>query len=88
MNESQMQPKTESTAERKRQPLSPPSLARLTICYQMALRAGEDGRETLSSSYLAGLLNVDETLVRKDMASSASSAGLMSASPRVKSSSG
>ena len=48
--------------------LSPPSLARLTICYQVALRAGEDGREHLSSSYLAGLLDVDETLVRKGMA--------------------
>jgi redox-sensing transcriptional repressor len=54
---------------RKSAVLSPPALARLTICYQMALRAGEDGRENLSSSYLAGLLNVDETLVRKDMAS-------------------
>jgi redox-sensing transcriptional repressor len=48
--------------------LSPPALSRLTICYQVALRAGEDGRECLSSSYLAGLLDVDETLVRKDMA--------------------
>jgi redox-sensing transcriptional repressor len=48
--------------------LSSPALARLTICYQVALRAGEDGRETLSSAYLAALLHVDETLVRKDMA--------------------
>ncbi len=48
--------------------LSPPALARLTICYQVALRAGEDGREYLSSSYIASLLDVDETLVRKDMA--------------------
>lgn len=48
--------------------LSPPALARLSICYQVALRAGEDGREYLSSSYIAGLLDVDETLVRKDMA--------------------
>jgi redox-sensing transcriptional repressor len=48
--------------------LSPPALARLTICYQVALRAGEDGREYLSSAYLAGLLHVDETLVRKGMA--------------------
>jgi redox-sensing transcriptional repressor len=44
------------------------ALARLTICYQVALRAGEAGREFLSSSYLADLLDVDETLVRKDMA--------------------
>jgi redox-sensing transcriptional repressor len=44
------------------------TLARLTICYQVALRAGEAGREYLSSCYLADLLDVDETLVRKDMA--------------------
>jgi redox-sensing transcriptional repressor len=50
-------------------PLSSPVLARLAIDYQVALRAGEDGREYLSSAYLAGLLGVDETLVRKDMAS-------------------
>jgi redox-sensing transcriptional repressor len=49
-------------------PLSPPALARLTICYQVALRAGEEGREKLPSGFLAGLLNVDETLVRKDLA--------------------
>jgi redox-sensing transcriptional repressor len=48
--------------------LSPPALSRLTIYYQIALRAGEDGRENVSSSYLAALLKVDETLVRKDMA--------------------
>jgi redox-sensing transcriptional repressor len=60
---------TESAIERKRfYSLSPPALARLSICYQVALRAGEDGLESLSSAYLAGLLNVDETLVRKDMA--------------------
>jgi redox-sensing transcriptional repressor len=48
--------------------LSPPSLERLTIYYQVALRAGEDGREHLSSAFLAGLVAVDETLVRKDLA--------------------
>jgi redox-sensing transcriptional repressor len=48
--------------------LSSPALSRLTICYQVALRAGEDGRENLPSAYLAALLHVDETLVRKDMA--------------------
>ena len=48
--------------------LSSPALSRLTIYYQVALRAGEDGRETLSSAHLAALLHVDETLVRKDMA--------------------
>jgi redox-sensing transcriptional repressor len=48
--------------------LSSPALSRLTIYYQVALRAGEDGRESLSSAYLAALLHVDETLVRKDMA--------------------
>ncbi len=48
--------------------LPQPALERLTICYQVALRAGEDGRENLSSAYLAQLLKVDETLVRKDMA--------------------
>jgi redox-sensing transcriptional repressor len=48
--------------------LSPPALSRLTIYYQIALRAGEDGRESVSSSFLAALVRVDETLVRKDMA--------------------
>jgi redox-sensing transcriptional repressor len=63
------QSKTDHAAIRKGLPsLSPPALARLSICYQVALRAGEDGLENLSSAYLAGLLNVDETLVRKDMA--------------------
>ncbi len=61
--------KSNGSSSRKPAALSSPALARLAICYQMALRAGEDGRENLSSSYLAGLLNVDETLVRKDMAS-------------------
>jgi redox-sensing transcriptional repressor len=69
VNEPLMQSKTESNAERKRiSSLSPPALERLSICFQVALRAGEDGLENLSSSFLAGLLNVDETLVRKDMA--------------------
>jgi redox-sensing transcriptional repressor len=64
-----MQSKTENNTERKRVSfLSPPALARLSICYQVALRAGEDGLENLSSIFLAGLLGVDETLVRKDMA--------------------
>jgi redox-sensing transcriptional repressor len=63
------QPKTERpVARRDLQSPSPPALARLSICYQVALRAGEDGLESLSSAYLAGLLDVDETLVRKDMA--------------------
>jgi redox-sensing transcriptional repressor len=48
--------------------LSSAALARLTIYYQVALRAGEDGRENLSSAHLAALVHVDETLVRKDMA--------------------
>lgn len=52
----------------KQMALPQPTLQRLTICYQVALRAGEDGRENLSSAYLAQLLKVDETLVRKDMA--------------------
>ena len=69
VNEPLMQSKTESTAEHKRLfPLSSPALERLSICYQVALRAGEDGLENLSSAFLAGLLSVDETLVRKDMA--------------------
>jgi redox-sensing transcriptional repressor len=55
-------------AKRGGMKLSPPALGRLAICYQVALRAGEDGRESLSSQHLAGLLDVDETLVRKDMA--------------------
>lgn len=47
--------------------LSPPTLFRLTVCYQVAMRAGEDGLENLSSAYLADLLKADETLIRKDM---------------------
>lgn len=52
---------------RKKFALSPPSLFRLTVCYQVAIRAGEDGLENISSAYLADLLKVDETLIRKDM---------------------
>lgn len=46
---------------------SPPTLFRLSVCYQVAMRAGEDGLENISSAYLADLLKVDETLIRKDM---------------------
>ncbi|MBF0544090.1 MAG: redox-sensing transcriptional repressor Rex [Candidatus Riflebacteria bacterium] len=49
-------------------PLPPAALSRLAICYQVALRAGEDGKENLLSAQLAKLLKVDETLFRKDMA--------------------
>lgn len=45
-----------------------PILERLTQYHQIALRAGEDGNENLSSGFLSGILDVDETLVRKDMA--------------------
>jgi len=45
------------------------SLERLAQYHQIALRAGEDGNENLSSVYLSRILGVDETLVRKDMAS-------------------
>ena len=46
-----------------------PALERLAQYHQIALGAGEDGNESLSSVYLSRILNVDETLVRKDMAS-------------------
>jgi len=46
-----------------------PSLERLAQYHQIALRAGEDGNESLSSVHLSKILGVDETLVRKDMAS-------------------
>lgn len=46
-----------------------PALERLAQCHQIAIRAGEDGNESLSSVYLSQILGVDETLVRKDMAS-------------------
>lgn len=45
------------------------SLERLAQYHQIAVRAGEDGNESLSSVYLSEILGVDETLVRKDMAS-------------------
>ncbi len=48
--------------------LSRPVLERLAICHQLAVRAGEEGAENMSSAQMANLLNVDETLVRKDMA--------------------
>lgn len=48
--------------------LPSPALSRLSICYQVALKAGEEGRENLASTFLADLLKVDETLIRKDMA--------------------
>jgi redox-sensing transcriptional repressor len=44
-------------------------LERLVQYHQIALGAGEDGNENLSSGFLSEILNVDETLVRKDMAS-------------------
>jgi redox-sensing transcriptional repressor len=47
--------------------LSPPTLLRLTFCYQVAMRSAKDGLENVSSAYLAGLLKVNETLIRKDM---------------------
>ena len=47
--------------------LSPPTLFRLTVCYQVTMRAGEAGFENISSAYLADFLKVDETLIRKDM---------------------
>ena len=46
-----------------------PSLERMAQYHQIAIRAGEDGNESLSSVQLAEILGVDETLVRKDMAS-------------------
>jgi redox-sensing transcriptional repressor len=46
-----------------------PSLERLAKYYQIALQAGEEGNESLSSVHLSKILGVDETLVRKDMAS-------------------
>ena len=45
------------------------SLERMAQYHQIAMRAGEDGNESLSSVFLARILGVDETLVRKDMAS-------------------
>lgn len=47
--------------------LSPPTLFRLAVCYQVAMKAGEDGLKDVSSAYLADLLKVNETLIRKDM---------------------
>lgn len=58
--------------------LAKPTLARLAQYHQISIRAGEDGREYISSAHLANLLEVDETLVRKDMAS----AGILG-KPRV-----
>ncbi len=48
--------------------LSRALLERLALYYQIATSMGEQGHETISSSQLAGLLNIDPTLVRKDMA--------------------
>ena len=51
----------------KKSVLSPPTLFRLTVCHQVAMRAGENGLENISSAYLADFLKADETLIRKDM---------------------
>jgi redox-sensing transcriptional repressor len=57
----------ESKVLKKKVVLSSLSLFRLTVCYQIAVKSGEDGLENISSAYLAKLLKVDETLIRKDM---------------------
>lgn len=41
---------------------------RLALYHQIVSRMGEQGNDTMSSAALASLLNIDPTLVRKDMA--------------------
>lgn len=48
--------------------LSRPVQERLARYHQIATRAGESGQTAVSSAYLADLLAIDDTLVRKDMA--------------------
>ncbi len=43
-------------------------LERLALYHQIVTRIGEQGHDTLSSAELASLLDIDPTLVRKDMA--------------------
>jgi redox-sensing transcriptional repressor len=43
-------------------------LERLALYHQIVSRMGEQGNDTMSSATLASLLNIDPTLVRKDMA--------------------
>lgn len=62
-----MKPTKQNKLPQKNLVLSPPTLFRLSVCYQVAMRAGEDGLENISSAYLADFLKVDETLIRKDM---------------------
>jgi redox-sensing transcriptional repressor len=45
-----------------------PLRERLARYHQIATRAGELGQATLSSASLAGMLGIDDTLVRKDLA--------------------
>lgn len=47
---------------------SRPLLERLALYYQIATRAGEEGQDAISSAFLASLIGIDATLVRKDMA--------------------
>jgi redox-sensing transcriptional repressor len=47
---------------------SRPLLERLALYYQIATRAGEEGQDAISSAFLAQLIGIDATLVRKDMA--------------------
>jgi redox-sensing transcriptional repressor len=47
---------------------SRPLLERLALYYQIVTRAGEEGQDAISSGFLAGLIGIDATLVRKDMA--------------------
>jgi redox-sensing transcriptional repressor len=45
-----------------------PLLKRLASYHQIATQAAQAGRAHVSSGYLAGLLHIDDSLVRKDMA--------------------
>jgi len=45
-----------------------PLLERLALYYQIATSEGEEGQDAISSAFLAELIGIDATLVRKDMA--------------------
>lgn len=49
-------------------PLPRPLLVRLAAYHQIATQHGEEGNTTIRSGHMAALLNIDPTLVRKDMA--------------------
>lgn len=61
-------PKPAPSADRTTSRIARPALERLARYQQIATRAAEEGMTFISSAHLAGVVGVDATMVRKDMA--------------------